>query len=240
MRNRTYIVAALLAFAAAGQAGAESTSSTDTVGRAATISYGGRLYDNHWRVLKTAPPSGPHPAYKGPNPSVSWRCVSCHGWDYSGSDGQLGQREPQAVPLGHVKGQSPQGVAKFLRSGSHRSIVAPLDETAVSALALFLCCGQHDLAEFIGADGKAKGNALRGKDIYDNSCNRCHQSDGKAPIYGEMGDVPSLGWLARQRPAQAVHKIMNGVPGADMLALRFLSTEEISDLLAYLQTLDPR
>jgi mono/diheme cytochrome c family protein len=240
MRQRVCLLACLLAFAAPAQTGAETAASSAAPGRAAAISYGGRLYDNHWRELRLAPPSGPHPAYKGANPSVSWRCVSCHGWDYSGSDGQLGQREPQAVPLSHVKGRSPQDIAKFLRSVSHRNIVAALDDPAVEALALFLCCGQHDLADFIGTDAKAKGDPLHGKDIYENTCNRCHQSDGKAPIYGELGDVPSLGWIARQRPAQALHKIRNGVPGADMLSLRFLKPEDIAGLLAYLQTLDPR
>ena len=90
------------------------------------------------------------------------------------------------------------------------------------------------------SERRSQGDPLRGKDVYDGICNRCHQADGKAPIYGEPGDVSSLGWIARQHPAQAAHKIRNGVPSADMVSLRFLDIEQIGDLLAYLQTLDPQ
>ena len=45
-------------------------------------------------------------------------------------------------------------------------------------------------------------------------------------------------WVANNRPAQALHKIINGVPSADMLSLRFLPHTRLADLLAYIQTLD--
>ena len=38
--------------------------------------------------------------------------------------------------------------------------------------------------------------------------------------------------------AEALHKIRNGVPSADMLSLRFLPQARVTDLLTYLQTLD--
>jgi mono/diheme cytochrome c family protein len=207
------------------------------VGQAGMLSLGGRLYDNHWVVIKRSQPNGvPFPEMKD---AASWRCVSCHGWDSSGSSGPRNERDPGVVPLRGAMGRDSDGISAFLKSGSHKRIVEPLSSKDLKTLATFVCCGQHDIAEFVDADGKARGDALRGKDIYDNSCNRCHQADGKAPIFGEFGDVPSLGWIARERPSQAVHKITNGVPGADMLSLRFLETARIADLLAYLQTLDP-
>jgi hypothetical protein len=211
-------------------------------GQAAILSYGGRLYDNHWVVLKRAPPSKPNPLYPGEPLSAitsTWRCVSCHGWDYSGSSGQLGQIGSKFIGITGAKGRDPEQIARFLRSGSHSAVVAPMPDEALQALSLFVCCGQHDIHSLIGPNGEAKGDPLRGKDVYDGVCNRCHQADGKAPIYGEPGDVSSLGWIARQHPAQAAHKIRNGVPSADMVSLRFLEIEQIGDLLAYLQTLDP-
>ena len=33
--------------------------------------------------------------------------------------------------------------------------------------------------------------------------------------------------------------MLNGVPGAEMLSLRFLSQDQIADLISYLQALDP-
>ena len=210
-------------------------------GQAATLSYGGRLYDNHWVVLKLLPPPQSNPAYPADPRNAAkttWRCVSCHGWDYSGSDGHLGQIGSKFVSITRAKGRDPDEIARFLRSGAHTAIVAPMPDEALHALSLFICCGQHDMRSLIGPNGEAKGDPLRGKDIYDGVCNRCHQVDGKAPIYGEPGDVSSLGWIARQHPAQAAHKIRNGVPSADMVSLRFLEIDRIADLLAYLQTLD--
>ena len=210
-------------------------------GQAALLSYGGRLYDNHWAVLKSSPPSQPNPAYPADaskTATTTWRCVSCHGWDYLGSDGQLGKISSKFVSITGSKGRDPDQIARFLRSGSHSAVIAPMPDEALHALSLFICCGQHDIHSLIGPNSEAKGDPLRGKDVYDGVCNRCHQADGKAPIYGEPGDVSSLGWIARQHPAQAAHKIRNGVASADMVSLRFLDIGQIGDLLAYLQTLD--
>ncbi len=188
---------------------------TGEKGQEATLSYGGRLYDNHWAVLNLLPPQQPnnrYPADPRTAPKSTWRCVSCHGWDYSGSDGQLGQIGSKFVSIAAAKGWDPDQIARFLRSGPHADIIGPMPDEALHALSLFVCCGQHDIRTLIGPSGEAKGDPLRGKDIYDGVCNRCHQVDGKAPIYGEPGDVSSLGWVARRRAAEAAHKIRNGVP----------------------------
>jgi mono/diheme cytochrome c family protein len=58
-------------------------------------------------------------------------------------------------------------------------------------------------------------------------------------ISAEKGDLPSLGWVSRHKPAQALHKIRNGQPGADMVAIRFMDDRAVADLMAYIQTLDP-
>jgi hypothetical protein len=55
-------------------------------GQVAVLSYGERLYDNHWVVLKRLPPSQANPLCPGDArnaTTTTWRCVSCHGWDYS-------------------------------------------------------------------------------------------------------------------------------------------------------------
>ena len=40
------------------------------------------------------------------------------------------------------------------------------------------------------------------------------------------------------RPEQSLHKILNGVPAAEMLSLHFMPDWQIADLLAYVVTLD--
>lgn len=208
-------------------------------GEAAVVSYGGRLYDNHWAMLRRQPPNSPHPLYPKAldvAPATTWRCVSCHGWDYRGAEGHLGQlaKAPAFKSLKGLAGTDPRKIFAMLESETHRAITAPMSSQQLLALAKFLSVGQHDMADFAGVSGQS----LRGKDIFQGTCERCHGADGKAPIYGEEGDKPSLGWLARNRPEQVVHKIRNGVPLADMLSLRFLDQESLSGLLAYLRGLD--
>lgn len=214
-------------------------------GEAATVSLGGRLYDNHWAVVGRQPPSSWHPLFpKGIKtaPSDTWRCVSCHGWDYRGAEGHLGKVSTHSAlkNLAGVVGQDPQKIRAYLESESHARVTAPLSPNLILALSKFLSYGQHNMMDYVDDGGKALGDPLRGKDIFGGVCERCHGPDGKAPIYGERGDKSSLGWIMRNRPEQAVHKIRNGVPIADMISLRFLESESLADLLAYLQELDRR
>ncbi len=241
-------MAALIAVvAASGLVQADSarkTSTTDLTGRLWILSLGGKLYDNHWAVLGIDPPKARNPAYPAGAavPAAdTWRCVACHGWDYKGREGHLKRlaNSPRFVSLRHLEGQPVERIVPAILGRPHGPMVKALPPAMLNALALFIARGQHDVARLIDASGRARGNPLRGKDIYEGTCISCHQADGKAWIQGEEGDRPALGWVARHRPEQALHKIRNGVPGADMLSLRFLPMERIADILAYLQTLDP-
>ena len=213
------------------------------LGRLSVISLGGKLYDNHWLQSERRPPSQAYPGYPGEvdiSPSDTWRCVSCHGWDYRGADGHLGRQasSPLFVSLRNSVGKSAQQITAILQSGIHREMTGTLQPEQLEALSVFVSVGQHDVMQAL-SEGKATGTPQRGKDIYEGACVSCHQEDGKAYIQGEPGDKPALGWVAMNRPEQALHKVRNGVPTADMLSLRFLPEARVIDLLAYLQTLDP-
>ncbi len=210
-----------------------------------TLNLGGRLYDNLWNVVGRRPPDTAHPnfpeAVKTYN-EKTWRCVSCHGWDYRGRDGILGQvsQDEAFASLAPAIGRDPAELLQIIMTGTHKKITKVLSSDQMKALSVFLSRGQHSLTDLLDKSGAARGVSERGKIIYDGACARCHQADGKAVIYGEEGDVASLGWIARNRAAQALHKIRNGVPKADMLKLRFMPLDQIADLLAYLQQLDPQ
>ncbi len=213
-------------------------------GEAAVLSLGGRLYDNHWAVTGRQPPSVRHPlapAELDIAPAATWRCVACHGWDYRGGEGHLGSisASPVLKSLTGVRGRKPKDLVARMTAPPHRDMTTPVPGKLLLAIAKFLSVGQHDMSTLVDAQGRPTGDPLRGKDIYEGTCVRCHQADGKAPLYGEAGDKSSLGWIARNRPEQAVHKIRNGAPLADMLSLRFLDVESVAGLLAYLQRLDP-
>ncbi len=236
MNYRALFVSLVLFFATAAFADDGNT------GNLSLISLGGKLYDNHWLQSERRPPSKRYPDYPGQidiASSDTWRCVSCHGWDYSGADGHLGQQasSPLFVSLRGSVGKPAPDIAETLNSGRHQEITGALEPAHIEALSLFVSVGQHDIRQAL-SDGKATGSSERGKDIFEGACVSCHQADGKAYIQGEPGDRPALGWVATNRPAQALHKIRNGVPTADMLSLRFLPQSRVIDLLAYLQTLD--
>ena len=239
---KTALMAGLLLLLAPMAAGAEKPD--DTLGKKWLLSLGGKLYDNQWVMLNQAPPKGRNPLYPaGADVAAAntWRCVFCHGWDYKGRKGQLRTlaNTPRFVSLRGLRGKPQEDIASRILGKPHGWLGKSLPRPMLMALAFFISRGQHDVSRIIDAKGKALGNPLRGKDIFEGTCISCHQADGKAFIEGEDGDVPALGWVARYRPRQAIHKIRNGVPGADMLALRFLRLDQIADILAYLQTLDP-
>ena len=240
----TVTAACMIAVMVASGAGS-AAEKDDTLGRKWLLSLGGKLYDNLWMVLNVPPPKGRNPQYPAgaaiPAPDT-WRCVACHGWDYRGREGHLKRlmNSPKFVSLRKTQGMPKKDIIERFTTGTHAFYGRVLPPPMQEALAYFLSRGQHDVTRMMDETGKAKGNPLVGKDIYEGTCISCHQADGKAYIEGEEGDRPALGWVARHRPQQALHKIRNGVPGADMLSLRFLTDEQIAGILAYLQTLDPK
>jgi len=133
------------------------------LGRQSLISLGGKLYDNHWLQSERKPPSERYPDYPKEidvSSSDTWRCVSCHGWDYSGADGYLGKRasSPLFVSLRNSVGKPAQEITAALKSGRHRKITEVLDPAQVEALSVFISVGQHDIGVAL-SDGKATGSS---------------------------------------------------------------------------------
>jgi thiosulfate dehydrogenase len=228
-----------LALALAQPATAQGASSDETeLGPIFLLGLGGKLYDDLWTILDELPPEDRNPALSDAL-SVSrrdtWRCVTCHGWDYSGTT-----IEGKAFPsLTGLAGADPEMARAKLREPTHPFPADRLSDTAMDILALFVTQGQYARSDYISESGVAVGNPEFGRDVFEGACISCHQLDGRRYLKGEKGDRSSLGWVSRNRPEQAIHKILNGVPAAEMLSLRFLSDIQIADLLAYLQTLDP-
>ncbi|MGI9480853.1 MAG: c-type cytochrome [Hyphomicrobiales bacterium] len=213
-------------------------------GEVFVLAIGGKLYDNIWTMTAINPPEKPNPAFPADidvSASETWRCVSCHGWDYKGKDGE---RSKMGMPdafanLKHIEGTELETVTKRIREAHPEYPNELFDDAILEVLALFVSIGQYNRDAFLTSDGIALGKVENGRAIFEGACMNCHQYDGKATLIGELGDKSSLGWISRNRPEQALHKVMNGVPGTDMLAIRFLTERQIGDLFAFLQTLDP-
>ena len=207
------------------------------------LALGGKLYDDIWVMTGVPAPPGTHPAYPKSLPQIgptSRRCVACHGWDYGGKNGERGKlgTDDAFVSLRPLAGQDPKLIEKRILAPPHDYPPEVMSEMTLSLLALFLSLGQFDQSLVVDAQGRGIGDPVRGRDIFEGACMNCHQPDGKAHLIGEHGDRSSLGWISRNRPEQALHKILYGVPSAEMLSMRFMLDHQVADLFAYLQTLD--
>lgn len=239
LRTLALRAVALAGIAVSSLAGSPPVAAQDTeLGPIFLLSLGGKLYDDAWTILDQRPPDGRNPPLEH-MPSVAtretWRCVTCHGWDYSGAKIE-GMEFPSLTGLIDA---DPDTVKQRFLDAAHPFPAGELPDLSVDLLALFVSNGQYRREALIDEAGNALGNPEFGRDIFEGACISCHQLDGRRFLRGERGDRSSLGWVARNRPEQALHKIMNGVPAAEMLSLRFLTEEQIADVLAYLQTLDP-
>ena len=236
----------LIAFgAAAAAAQTVDQKLEENVGEVFVLSIGGKLYDNLFTMTGQDEPkiANPNfPDYVSSKSLGTWRCVACHGWDYGGAQGERGATGKSAafVSLRKLVGLDPKIIASKFRQAPHGYGPEMVPEYVIDILALFLSVGQYDRSLLLNADRTSTGSAEAGQPIFEGACSNCHQLDGRAYLRGERGDKSSLGWLARNRPEQVLHKVMNGFPGTDMLAMRFLPDQQVADLMAYMQSLDAK
>ena len=207
------------------------------------MAQGGRLYDSWWLVVQQDYPETTHPAYPkdGAYPGTSsWRCVECHGWDYRGSDGAYGEG-PHRTGIKGIdakSGADPATIVAILRDDTHRYTPDLIPDEEALLLARFVSAGQHDItAVFDGQADIVKGDPERGRRIFQNVCAICHDYDGRAEITGEEPWLRTIGAVAQRNPWQALHKIRNGQPSADMPAMRAFDMQASLDVLAYSRTL---
>lgn len=191
---------------------------------------GGRLYDNWSIESRNRPPNEPHPAFKAKDGSVSaadtWRCSSCHGWDYKGRHGHPGIRARQ--------GADPAAIIALLKDSTHR-YGGLMGENDLRDLANFVSRGQIDMQKLIEAGRRARASVASYEKFYGTICAACHGSDG-----GSLREVPPIGEAARQRPQEVLHYLVNGHSGGVMPSLGALGGDFAARMLAYVQTLPPR
>ena len=213
-------------------------------GDAFFISLGGKLYDDFWAGSGASPLTRRNPAFpsdKVVSDADSWRCVSCHGWDYKGADKapDSEQQPRQFVSLRHLQGADNLNVTEVFTKAHPDHPIQTSRGLLLDLLVLFVSAGQYETETFQPNATVPPDHLSRGRDIFEGACMSCHDTDGKSGFTTRPGLRRSLGWLARNKPRRAVHKIINGVPGQIMLSLRFVGEEAIADLLIFLKTLDP-
>ncbi len=207
---------------------------------AASIANGGRLYDD-WQQATGNKQALPHPAYPSSAyyvgaPTVTWRCKECHGPDYKGNEGQYatGTHATGIKGIRGMNGADPDQIMTVLRNRTHL-YGAVLKYRDLQDLANFVSKGQVDMDAFIDPKTRlARGDAKRGEAFYQTICVGCHGREGRFTA------KRFLGTRARQDPWESLHNILNGHPDENMPALRELDQRVVTDILAYVQSLQDR
>jgi len=214
-----------------------------------TLSEGGKLYDKWWVVAETEAPESAQPLWATQSTNErsgadTWRCKECHGWDYLGADGAYGSGSHYTGFVGvlDAKGKTEEELVAILsgETNSDHDFSTVLSGADLKTLASFVREGTVDMRPFIVADKSVNGDAQKGKRLYDN-CVACHGESGNEMNTEDPNDEPAnLSELANDNPWEVFHKASFGQPGvSNMMAGVTLnwSTEDLVDLLTYLQTL---
>ena len=205
---------------------------------------GGILYDNWIAVLEADKPADTHSMWPDSNTkkkgSTTWRCKSCHGWDFMGKDGAYasGSYQTGITGIRASEGGDAADVVALLRGESHGFTAAMIPDAELDNIAAFVAKGQYSLDKYIDRESKkSNGNAAMGKTKYENICNRCHGDDGKEMNFKTADNPEYLGTLSNGNPWETINKIRHGQPDSQMPALGYMALEDINDILAYTQTL---
>ncbi len=204
---------------------------------ASSIARGGLLYDKWYAVIGADKPEGTHKSWPSSNTkkkgATTWRCKSCHGWDYRGADGAYSSGSYLTGIRGvrELAGGDAANVLAALKDDNHGLTAIP--DADAADLALFVTKGQVDMTKYINEDKSINGNAEKGAAYYNTLCAGCHGKDGKLPKDMEK----PLGKIVAENPWEGLHKILNGQPKESMPALRALPMNVAVDTLAYSATL---
>ncbi|CCQ73752.1 hypothetical protein [Magnetospira sp. QH-2] len=205
----------------------------------ASVAAGGRLYDDWARETAARKPRKVHPLYPeeglyADQPWQTWRCVTCHGWDYKGSEGMYhtGPKYTGIKGIAGKRGAEIGEVIEILTDGKH-GYGDMMDDQDLLDVASFVVNGQTDVDQVIDpVTRRAKAKPAASSVYFSTICVSCHGADGRM-----MDTIPPVGDVARTDPWQSLHKMLNGHPGDDMPALRAFSLPTILSVLAYTQTL---
>lgn len=204
---------------------------------------GGRLYDNWMNVLDKPKPKATHAAWPASNTkkkgAVTWRCKSCHGWDFKGADGKYAKGSYKTGIKGvlDVKGKDPKKIHVTLLDSTHGYTHDMISEQYMNWLATFLSKGTYDIAPYVADDGTVNGNANKGKQIFQNICAACHGFGGTALNWGTDKEPAYIGTEANANPWEVFAKIRHGHPGVEMVSLAAFTYEDAANVLKYVRTL---
>jgi len=217
-----------------------------------TLRLGGELYDNWAASLGKQPPGGNNPLWTRQTTNTlsgadTWRCITCHGWDYQGKDGayRAGSNYTGFPGLLAASKKTPQAILDQLsgKSDPLHNFSSQMDAASLNALVEFITKGLIDDNQFINPVSLdvIGGDATVGKQLYESVCAACHGKDGATIKFRFEGLDGTLGTLATLDPWRFLHKTRYGTPGTPMGKVvgvdQQWSPQQGRDVLLYAQTL---
>src|SRR5262249_19738134 len=115
-----------------------------------------------------------------------------------------------------------------------------MTEGDIKALAHFVKHELFPIADHVKADGiTVDGDMKHGKQVFGDTCSKCHGDDGKLLNFKTEDDPEYVGTVAADQPQVCLHRVTFGVPGFPMSAGLDLglSVQDVADACAYAQTL---
>jgi len=222
-------------------------SQTEPIG---DLTRGGRLYASWDNLAPGTLPENAQPLWPENiggefPPRYTWRCVNCHGWDYSGSQSRsflAATRAMEYPNLFSMVAKPEEEILAYLDGSLNpdHDFSAYLTEQDLRDLSTFLTKGLT-LPELI-ADWETFqvwGTVEIGEQNYQQHCASCHGLEGEKLNLNTTESPVFLGDLSWSNPWRVAHQMRFGhpqsrVPPAEMLGLSF--SQQI-DTLAYIQTM---
>jgi mono/diheme cytochrome c family protein len=236
---------------------------------AADPARGGQLYDTWWlvpAVLQPVPPGGigtdaegeelrsslreDNPYYvanatndlRGPD---TWRCASCHGWDYLGADGADAQG-PRATGFTGLMEARDKGILELYEILAQGRIGDAGPEEGHRYDEVLSRQDLVDLVAFLREgliEPQTPGDAELGSVEFNGHCSSCHGIDGQELDFDDaVYDSRFVADVASTEVERFVHIVRFGRPGTTMPAgdVRAYLVADVADVLAYAQSLvDP-
>lgn len=231
------IAVGVLTFSAIFAAGAQAQDAPSEGNR---IDAGAQLYDNWARLtFRGGAVSRHHPLWSGARDvpvAGTWRCVTCHGWDYRGAGGVGGDHgRVGGVPsLRPLAGRSVEEILPRFLDERH-AVTADLPAEAARALALFLGQGQQETVVIFQRYLQREGQWQNGAWAYATVCGVCHGPDGRNLDLGTGLQPAAIGDIARARPWKFLHAVRFGHAGV-MPSFAMMGDQAFVDLLAFAVT----
>lgn len=213
---------------------------------------GGQLYDDWTQLVQPAPSlEGSHPIWGRQTTNTlggveTYRCVSCHGWDYQGADGAFrsGSNFTGFPGIFDAREQDAGALEDVLRGQTdpEHDFSAYMSSTDLEALAAFIQDGVIDDNIYIDMISLKvlNGDLENGSALYTNACTECHGEDGRLIHFRYEGQDINLGKLAVQDPWRFLHRTRFGTARAPEMVVGAnlgWSAQDGRDVLLYAQTL---